>query len=67
MVEKRKTEAMAAKRRRARGGISSSSKEEDNYENNTRDEIDLDQADNDKNLLQLWDKGVRGSYKQRFN
>ena len=30
-----------------------SSKEEGNYESDTRDETDLDQANNDKNLLQL--------------
>ncbi len=53
IVEKRKTEAMAAKCQRARGGISSSSEEEENYESDTGDETDLDQADDDKNPLQL--------------
>ncbi len=53
MVERRKTEAMAVKRRRARGGISSSSEEEENYESDTRDETDPDQANVDKNPLQL--------------
>ncbi len=53
MVERRKTKAMAAKRRRARGGISSSNEEEKNYESDTRDETDSDQANDDKNPLQL--------------
>ncbi len=53
MVERRKTEAMAAKRRRARGGISLSSEEEENYESDTGDETDPDQADDNKNPLQL--------------
>ncbi len=53
MVERRKTEAMAAKRRRARGGISSSNEEEENYESDTGDEPDPDQAEDDENLLQL--------------
>ncbi len=51
--ERRKTEAMAMKRQRARGGLSSSSKEEENYESDIRDETDLDQANDDKNPLQL--------------
>ena len=54
---------MAAKRQKARGGISLSSKEEDYYENGTGDETDLDQAGNDKNLLQLGEEGVGRSYK----
>ncbi len=53
MVERQKTEAMAAKRRRARGGISSSNEEEENYESDTGDETDPNQADNDENPLQL--------------
>ncbi len=53
MVERRKTEAMAAKHQRARGGISSSSEEEENYESDIEDETDLDQANDDKNPLQL--------------
>ena len=53
MVKKRKTKAMAARCQKARSGISLSNEEEENYENNIRDEIDLDQASNDKNSLQL--------------
>ena len=51
-MKRRKTKAMAAKRQRARGGIHLSSEEKEDYESNTRDEIDSDQAD-DKYLLQL--------------
>lgn len=43
---------MAAKHRSARERISLSSEEEENYESNTRDETDLDQAIN-KYPLQL--------------
>ncbi len=53
MVERRKIEAIATKHRRARGGISLSNEEEENYESDTKDETDPDQADNNKNLLQL--------------
>ena len=53
MVEKRITEVMAVRRQRARGGISLSSEEEENYENDIGDETDLNQAGNNKNLLQL--------------
>ncbi len=53
MVERRKTEAMDAKRRRARRRMSLSIEEEENYESDTRDETDPDQADNDENPLQL--------------
>ncbi len=53
MVKRRKTEAMAAKCQRARGGTSSSSEEEENYESDTGDETDLDQADDNENPLQL--------------
>ncbi len=53
MVERRKTEAMAAKYRRARGGISLSSEQGANYESDTRDETDPNQVDDDKNPLQL--------------
>ena len=53
MVEKQKTEAMAVRRQRARRGISLSSKEEENYESDTRDKTDPDQAGDDKNPLQL--------------
>ncbi len=48
-----KTEAMLAKRQRARGRISLSSEEEKNYKSDTRDETDLDQANNNKIPLQL--------------
>ncbi len=67
MVERQKTEAMAAKQQKARGGISSSSEEEKNYESDTADETDPDQADDDKNPLQLWEKRAGGSYEQRLN
>ncbi len=67
IVEKWKTEAMAAKRRRARRGISLYSEEEKNYENDTGDETDPDQADDDKNLLQLEEEGAGGSYERRPN
>ncbi len=53
MVERRKTEAMATKCRRTRGGISLSNEEEENYESDTGDETDPNQAEDDKNLLQL--------------
>ncbi len=53
IVERRKTKAIAAKRQRAKGGISLSSEEEKNYESDTKDETDPNQANNDKNLLQL--------------
>ena len=44
---------MAAKRQRTRRGISLSSEKKDNYKSNTENQIDLDQAGDDKNLLQL--------------
>ena len=53
MVERRKTEAMAAKHQRVRGGRSLSSEEEEIYESDTGDETDPDQANNDKSLLQF--------------
>lgn len=52
MVERKKTEAMNAKRQRARGGISLSSLNEENYESYTGDKIDSNQAD-DKYSLQI--------------
>ncbi len=58
---------MAVKHRRARGGIYSSSEEEENYESDTGDETDPDQADVDENPLQLWDEGAGGSYERRLN
>ncbi len=51
MVERRKTEGIATKRQRARRGISLSRKEKENYESDTGDETDPDQAVNDENLL----------------
>ena len=53
MVEKQKTEVMAAKRCRDREGISLSIEEEKNYESDTGDNIDPDQV-NDKYPLQYW-------------
>ena len=53
IVERRKTETMAARCQRARRRISLSSEEEKNYENDTGDKTDLNQAGNDKNLLQF--------------
>lgn len=42
MVKRWKTKAMTAKRQTTRRGISLSSEKEENYENDTKDEIDLD-------------------------
>ena len=53
MVKRRKTKAMAARCQRARREISLSREKEENYESDTGDETDPDQAGNDKNLLQL--------------
>ena len=53
IVEKRKIKTMTARCQRAREGINSSSKKEENYESNTGDKTDPDQAGNDKNSLQL--------------
>ena len=44
---------MAIKHQRVREGISLFSKKKENYESDTRNKTDLDQASNDKNLLQL--------------
>ena len=44
---------MAAKRRRARGGVGLYSEEEENYKSDIGDKMNLDQAGNDKNPLQL--------------
>ena len=44
---------MAARHQRAKEKISLSSEKKENYESDTKDETDLDQADNNKNLLQL--------------
>ena len=53
MVEKRKTKTIVAKRRKAGKENSLSSEEKKNYESNTKDKTDPDQARNNKNLLQL--------------
>ena len=63
MVEKRKTKAMATRCQWARREISLSREEEENYESDTGDETDLDQPGNNKNLLQLWERGVKERYK----
>ena len=47
IVKRRKAKASAAKRLKARGRISLSSAKEGNYESNTKDDTDLDSA-NDK-------------------
>ena len=47
MVEKRKTEAMAAKCQKTRKRISLFNEEEKNYKSNTKDEKNLDQDEND--------------------
>ena len=54
MVERWKIETMAAKRQRARRGIDLSSEKKEDYESDTEDEMDLDQA-NDEYPLQLWE------------
>ena len=46
MMERQKTEAMAAKRHRAKGRISLSSEKED--ESDTRDDMDPNQANSDQ-------------------
>lgn len=46
LVEKWRTRAMAAKCQRAKKGVSLSNEEEGNYESDTRDETDPDQANN---------------------
>ena len=46
MVERQKTEAMAAKRYRDRRRTSFSSKKEGNYESDTKNDVDPDQANN---------------------
>ena len=42
---------MITRRQKARKRISLFSEEEENYENDIRDETDLDQADNNKNSM----------------
>ena len=51
IIERGKTETMAAKRQRARGRISLSNEEEENYKSNTGDETNSDQAGDNKNSL----------------
>ena len=58
---------MAARCQRTRGGISLFCKKEENYESDTGDETNLDQASNNKNSLQLWEEEVGKRYKQRYN
>lgn len=53
MVEKQKIEAIAAKRRKNRGRISLSSRGGKNYEEDIKNDIDYDQA-NDILPLQFW-------------
>ena len=53
IVEKQKTKTIAARHQRARGGICLSSEEKKNYESDTKDKMDPNQANNDKNSLQL--------------
>ncbi len=55
--------AMAIKNWRARRGIYLSSKEEENYESDIDDETNLSKAGNDKNSLQLWERGAKERYK----
>ena len=45
-MERWKTKAMTAKRRRNRRGISLSIEKKKNYESNTEDDMDPNQADN---------------------
>lgn len=54
MMEKRKIKAMAAKRQRAKKRISLSNKKKRNYESDTGDKTDLDQANNEY-LLPIWE------------
>ena len=51
--ERWKTKAMAAKCQRAREGNSLCSEEKENYKSDIRDKTDPEQADNNKNPLQL--------------
>lgn len=54
MVERWRSKAIAGKHQIAREEIGLSTKEEENYESNTRDETNLDQA-NDEYLLSNWE------------
>lgn len=51
MVEKRRTEAMAIKHHKTMGEIILSNEEEGNYENDTGDETNPNQANNEYQLL----------------
>ena len=53
IVKKRKTKAISTRCQRTKKRISMSNEEEENYESDTGDKTDLDQAGNSKNLLQL--------------
>ena len=64
IIEKRKIKIMMAKHWRAKSKISLPFKEKENYESNTRDKMNSDQADNDKNWYQFWEEGAGGKYKQ---
>ena len=52
-MKRQKTKAIAARCQRAKRRINLSNEKEENYESDTRDETDLDQAGDDKNSLQL--------------
>ena len=56
IVERQKTKTIAARCQRTRGRISLLSKEKKNYESDSGDETDLNQAGDNKNPLQLWEK-----------
>lgn len=47
MIKKRKTQAIAAKYQKARRGISMFKKEKENYNGDTKNKIDSDQANNE--------------------
>ena len=64
IVERRKTKAMAKKQWRVRGRISLANEVNKNYESDLGDETNPDQVGNDKKLLQLWEWGAWGRYKQ---
>ncbi len=52
-MKKQKIKAMSMKCQRARGRICLFSEEEKNYKSDTGDKTDPDEADNNKNPLQL--------------
>lgn len=53
MIKKRKTESIIAKCQKAWGKISLSSEKEKNYKSDIKNEIDFDQASNNKYSLQI--------------